>query len=74
MIDVLPNPTTGLLKIQTPNDMLLSIKIYNTNGQLILISDNLNLIHEINLAAFAKGFIWFTSCQITDKQQLKKLI
>jgi len=44
-----PNPSAGIINIQADNILTLSIKIYNTIGQLVFSEDNLNPNSQIKL-------------------------
>ncbi len=56
-IKLLPNPTTGLTKINFNSSVTLAnVKVYNALGQVVLENNNSNTSEiDVDLTAFAKG-------------------
>lgn len=46
---IYPNPSSGIINIESENTFSSSIKIYNTNGELVFSDDNLNTNNPIQL-------------------------
>ncbi len=53
---VYPNPTNAKLQIELQNDVLKTIRLYNVNGQLLMIAQNLSQGRaELDLTALQPG-------------------
>ena len=66
-ITIYPNPTTGLLVIETNN--LQEVKIYNIRGQLLKITDK----NQIDLSQYAKG-IYLVKINTNKGTAVRKII
>ncbi len=68
-ISIVPNPATNWIKINTRNESLKSIQLFNTNGSLL--GDYLT--NEISTEHLPKG-VYFLSIQTEEKTVNKKFI
>jgi len=72
-ISVYPNPTGGLLFIETGNPELYSIDVSSMNGQLIFKGEMEGTTHQIDLSAFQAG-IYFITIRSKDFVTTRKVI
>lgn len=71
LITIIPNPNSGIFRVETKNINMSTIKIHNTLGEIIYESQNIN--SEIDLSAEPKG-TYFIEVYTQDKIYRKKLI
>lgn len=65
---IYPNPTNNFVTIQSINQPLNSIEIYDTQGKLLFSEKNTNLNQKsINLSSFTKGVYFLIVNDITKK-------
>ena len=64
---IYPNPTKGLLRIDLPElrEQLATIRLYDSNGKLIIQQSAVELNNELNLAAYPTG-IYILTIQIGE--------
>lgn len=48
-LKIYPNPSNGIINIETENTLGSSIKIYNTPGELVYLHDDLNTNSQVQL-------------------------
>ena len=68
-LSLYPNPTTNLITVDSRNELLTSIQIFDISGKQLYVSNNLNASSKtIDISSFSKG-IYFVSLnnQITKK-------
>ncbi|MDA7803305.1 T9SS type A sorting domain-containing protein [Crocinitomix sp.] len=54
-IKIYPNPSSGLVYIQSENEEIASIKLYNSLGQLVMSINPTSSYAELNLKNFERG-------------------
>jgi arabinogalactan endo-1,4-beta-galactosidase len=67
---IFPNPSSGILQIESLNEVLKSIQIYEMNGRLIFQKSSLNLSESLKITHLSKG-IYFV--KINHKKSLQFL-
>lgn len=77
-IDVFPNPSSGTFFVKFPEDArdVVSIKVINLNGQLILQNNSVELvnsIHEIDMEGIVPG-IYFVEVLLQDRAVVKRIV
>lgn len=68
-----PNPTNGNFTIQTGNQDVKTVSIYNTSGQLINSTQSLNKNIDIDLSAFANG-LYHIQMTSNNRSQTFKIV
>lgn len=70
---IYPNPTTDLLTLESENDLILNLKIYDIAGQLIYSMDDINnYTTNINISSFKTGL--YNILIYTDNEKLFRKI
>ena len=72
-IKVYPNPTYGILTIESDNIGQHSIEITSLNGQIIHRSNFTGSSHQIDLSSFQEG-VYFIKVRSRDYVRTEKLI
>ena len=74
-IAVYPNPVTDLLNINISNseNLVTTVKLFDSNGQLMYSAKMLNGSNKINMAKFAKGIYMLSISNASQKQNIKIL-
>lgn len=55
-IQIYPNPSNGIVEIEIPTDSIISIDVFNTQGQHVYTDNNIiNYYYTLNLSYFPKG-------------------
>ncbi|MCP4312343.1 MAG: T9SS type A sorting domain-containing protein [Bacteroidetes bacterium] len=72
-VRIYPNPTDGILTINTENPNNTSIEITSLNGQKILIGEMEGTSHQLDLSPFQKG-VYFITIRSKDFVTIKKII
>lgn len=74
-LSIYPNPTNGILTIESINSRLYSIEITSLNGQLIYKTVMDGTTHQIELSSFQTGtyFITFRSKNFVTTRKIIKL-
>lgn len=69
-ITIYPNPTNGLLHIESDQIRISSVEVYNTTSQLVIASQN---AENINLSTLPSG-VYFLSIKTADGILTKRVI
>jgi hypothetical protein len=72
-ITAYPNPVKSQLTIQSQNQLLQSIEIYDTKGRLVFEKDVNTMRAEINTNSFQKGF-YILSLKTTEGITIRKIV
>ncbi|MBL4669186.1 MAG: T9SS type A sorting domain-containing protein [Flavobacteriales bacterium] len=59
-ISIYPNPNIGLFTLNTTGSKNVTVKVMNTQGQIIFSKNNINVIEQIDLSNSAKGIYFVT--------------
>lgn len=72
-IQIFPNPTRGMLQIAGTRQLLIDVKLTDSNGRVLMHKKNHSVAHVIDLPDLASG--WYL-LEITDgqKQSIHRLI
>lgn len=71
-LDIYPNPASNLVNIQSEFD-ILSLKVYNYSGQLIVDESPKNLGYKLNTSNFERG-IYLFRVETTQGIQSKRIV
>ena len=74
-IKIYPNPTKGLLKIDLPslNDQVVSLRVHDSNGKLIIQQTGTGFGNEINLYDYPSG-LYILNIRIGQEKKEWKII
>ena len=73
-LEVSPNPSTGLFKLDWKLNKLVTIKIYDTLGKLVFYEKNRDLSQNPEIKLQAPKGLYFLKVNTTNREITKKLI
>jgi hypothetical protein len=73
-LDLFPNPTTGVVKIQYSVDLIVSVKVFSSLGKVVYQQDSPRPEISMDLSNLTCGIYWVSVCFGNGKAMSRKII